>query len=114
MGLFSRGDGRVNNLVVSVAKTQAHRIDLQPSPPLVFCRKPQRRPMTTSTANRRRSQALDKPADPIIDERIGNAIILAKNMRNNGASVAVIESRLVHRGLDKAAESTPLGTNRPC
>ena len=37
------------------------------------------------------------------EERIRDAVTLAKNMRNNGASLETIEARLARRGFDKAA-----------
>jgi hypothetical protein len=46
---------------------------------------------------------MSEPPGAIDDERIRNAITLAKNMRNNGASVETIEVRLSNRGFDKAA-----------
>jgi hypothetical protein len=43
---------------------------------------------------------MDESSGATRDERLRDAITLAKNMRNNGASLAVIESRLARRGFD--------------
>jgi hypothetical protein len=44
-----------------------------------------------------------EPAHASQDELIRNAITLAKNMRNNGASLETIEARLANRGFDAMA-----------
>ena len=46
---------------------------------------------------------MGEPISSESNERIRDAITLAKNMRNNGASLKLIESRLVRRGFDKPA-----------
>jgi hypothetical protein len=46
---------------------------------------------------------MGEPTNAIDEERLRDAVTLAKNMRNNGASLASIESRLVNRGLDEQA-----------
>src|SRR4051794_36545698 len=49
---------------------------------------------------------MGESADPIREERIRNAVMLARNMRNHGASLALIELRMVRRGLDASAIKT--------
>jgi hypothetical protein len=44
--------------------------------------------------------AMGEPANATDEERLRDAITLAKNMRNNGASLESIESRLANRGFD--------------
>jgi hypothetical protein len=46
---------------------------------------------------------MGEPTNAIDEERLRDAITLAKNMRNNGASLASIESRLANRGFDGQA-----------
>jgi hypothetical protein len=46
---------------------------------------------------------MDEPHQTIDEGRIRDAITLARNMRNNGASLATIESRLLGRGHDAQA-----------
>ena len=46
---------------------------------------------------------MSDPSDVASDERVRDAITLAKNMRNNGASIEMIEARLVGRGFDEKA-----------
>jgi hypothetical protein len=46
---------------------------------------------------------MSEPGDPASNERIRDAITLAKNMRNNGVSLETIEFRLVRRGFDVPA-----------
>jgi hypothetical protein len=46
---------------------------------------------------------MDEPTGASREERIRDAITLAKNMRNNGASLESIESRLASRGFDEPA-----------
>jgi hypothetical protein len=46
---------------------------------------------------------MDEPTGASREERIRDAITLAKNMRNNGASLEAIESRLARRGFDGPA-----------
>ena len=46
---------------------------------------------------------MGEPHGAISEDRIRDAITLAKNMRNNGASLAAIESRLFRRGFDAPA-----------
>ncbi|GAC1473423.1 MAG: hypothetical protein NVSMB9_22020 [Isosphaeraceae bacterium] len=46
---------------------------------------------------------MDQPTPVTTDEQIHNATLLAKNMRNNGASIETIEIRMASRGLDGPA-----------
>jgi hypothetical protein len=46
---------------------------------------------------------MGEPMSAIDEERLRDAITLAKNMRNNGASLVTIESRLANRGFDEQA-----------
>jgi hypothetical protein len=46
---------------------------------------------------------MDEPNGASREERIRDAITLAKNMRNNGASPEAIAARLARRGFDKPA-----------
>jgi hypothetical protein len=46
---------------------------------------------------------MGEPRNAIDEERLRDAVTLAKNMRNNGASLASIESRLANRGFDERA-----------
>jgi hypothetical protein len=46
---------------------------------------------------------MGEPTGAISEELIRDAITLAKNMRNNGASLEAIESRLARRGFDGPA-----------
>jgi hypothetical protein len=53
--------------------------------------------------------AMSESIDAANDDRIRNAITLAKNMRNNGASLEKIEASLLRRGLDGSAVEAVLG-----
>jgi hypothetical protein len=46
---------------------------------------------------------MGEPGNTIDEERLRDAVTLAKNMRNNGASLESIESRLANRGFDGRA-----------
>jgi hypothetical protein len=46
---------------------------------------------------------MGEPVGATPEELMRDAIILAKNMRNNGASLETIEARLANRGFDAEA-----------
>ena len=52
---------------------------------------------------RRRADTMGDRTGAMREDRIRDAITLAKNMRNNGASLAAIESRMSGRGFDAPA-----------